>query len=54
MIIRNLASKANFPSMLRLRSAQAKARGDRQAERGPALSEVEVSRHLKIKNGYLS
>jgi PKD repeat protein len=28
--------------MLRLSSAQAKARGDRQAERGPALSEVEV------------
>jgi hypothetical protein len=33
MIIRNLASKNNFPSMLRLRSAQAPARGDRQAER---------------------
>jgi hypothetical protein len=35
--------------MLRLRSAQAKARGDRQAERGPALSEVEVSNPISIK-----
>jgi hypothetical protein len=41
------------PTMLRLRSAQAPARGDRQAERGLALSEVEVSRPFYTKNRLL-
>jgi hypothetical protein len=34
MIIRNLANKVSFPSMLRLRSAQAPARGDLSGRAG--------------------
>jgi hypothetical protein len=43
MIIRNLANKVSFPSTPLGVTCQ--------AERGPALSEVEVSRPFSLQNG---
>jgi hypothetical protein len=40
--------------MLWLRSAQGPARDDRQTERGPALSEVEVMRPITLLSGHFT